>query len=166
LYQLIGVHQSEMTPMFRTLTVCDYNDIERLLIAEGLPSDDIRHVKWQQLLGAYRDERLVAIAGLEAVEPCYLLRSVVCCVDYRKQKLASSLITLIHQHAQDQMIRRIYLLTMAAELWFKEKFGYRTIDRADAPQAIIASEQFSRLCPSSAKLMCLDLGSITIPPHK
>jgi len=49
-------------------------------------------------------------------------------------------------------VTTIYLLTETAEQFFKAR-DYVVIDRADAPKAIVHTEEFGGLCSADAVLM-------------
>lgn len=85
-----------------------------------------------------------------------LLRSVVVAQPARGRGFGR-LVTegLIHQ-AREAGVERLWLLTTSAADFFKA-LGWRETDRAQAPEAITRSRQFSGLCPTSATLMARSL---------
>ena len=52
--------------------------------------------------------------------------------------------------------QRLWPLTLDAEKYFR-RLGYKVVDRAEAPKAIMRTKQFPKLCPASAKLMRREL---------
>lgn len=53
-------------------------------------------------------------------------------------------------------LRRLYLLTTTAEAIFP-RYGFRRIERWEAPARVQASVEFRELCPASAVAMMLEL---------
>jgi N-acetylglutamate synthase-like GNAT family acetyltransferase len=53
-------------------------------------------------------------------------------------------------------MQRLTLLTETAAKYF-ETFGFRVIQRSEAPQAVTVSDEFRNVCPASATTMVLEL---------
>jgi amino-acid N-acetyltransferase len=54
-------------------------------------------------------------------------------------------------------VRELFLLTTTAEPIFA-RWGFRRVDRAEAPPAIRESREFASLCPASAVFMARRVG--------
>jgi amino-acid N-acetyltransferase len=81
-----------------------------------------------------------------------LLRSMVVHPAYRNRHIAGDLVKLLEQKAISQGITAIYLLTETAENYFTKK-GYEKISRKVVPAELLASTEFSHVCPASATVM-------------
>jgi amino-acid N-acetyltransferase len=125
----------------------------QLLYACGLPIDDLQTpANYLRLFGCRRDGLLLGMVGLEMHGPDVLLRSLAVTDAARGQGLAQLLAAHAEQYAADHGAQAIYLLTTTAEDFFARR-GYRLAERADAPQVIAATRQFSGLCPAAAAFM-------------
>lgn len=126
----------------------------QLLSACGLPIDDLQAPANQlRLFGCRRDGQLLGLVGLEMHGPDVLLRSLAVADAARGQGLGQLLAAHAERYAAAQGAQAVYLLTTTAEDFFTPR-GYRLAERADAPQAIAATRQFSGLCPAAAAFMC------------
>jgi amino-acid N-acetyltransferase len=81
-----------------------------------------------------------------------LLRSVVVARSARNRGFGRLVSEGLVTQARDSGVERLWLLTTSAADFFKA-LGWRETDRAQAPEAIARSRQFSGLCPASATLM-------------
>ncbi len=126
---------------------------EQILIRAGLPTEDIRQVDWLALIGQRNQTATVGVAGIQQCGNHLLLRSVVVERSYQGKGLASVLVNILHQRAQDAGYANIYLLTLDAAEYFRKKFDYKIINRTQAPEEIARSGQFLHICPASAMLM-------------
>ncbi len=88
--------------------------------------------------------------------PNALIRSVVVLPEARKRGLGVVVTESLVQHARENRVERLWLLTTSAAPFF-ERLGWRVADRSTAPAAIAQSRQFSDLCPASAALMVRSL---------
>lgn len=127
------------------------------LRAAGLPTDDLgrgrqRFFGWDDGHG-----RFVAHCGFEGSGEDRLLRSLVVAPDARGHGLAIRIVAALEHLALADGARRLWLLTETAGPVF-DRLGWRRAARADAPEDIAASSEFSHLCPSTAICMVRDLG--------
>lgn len=130
----------------------DFAQIRWLLNTVSLPSVDITENSLEHFL-VYRDAIGVAgVVGLERHGDVALLRSLAVADGHRRHGLGRRLVRGAEELARELDIRRIYLLTTTAELYF-ESLGFRYLERESAPPAIEQSLQFKSLCPSTAALM-------------
>lgn len=125
----------------------------QLLSACGLPIDDLQApANHLRLFGCRCEGQLLGLVGLEMHGPDVLLRSLAVAEAARGQGLGQLLAAHAEQYAAAQGAQAIYLLTTTAEDFFAKR-GYSLAERADAPQAIAATRQFSGLCPAAAAFM-------------
>lgn len=85
-----------------------------------------------------------------------LLRSVVVSEPARNRGFGRVITEGLVTQAREAGVERLWLLTTSASDFFKT-LGWRETDRAQAPEAITRSRQFSGLCPASAALMVRSL---------
>ena len=140
---------------YRRATEADRPAIITLLEQANLLTDDL-----PTDLGTFRlafaDEKLAGVAGLEILEENGLLRSVAVSLDFRNQKIGNQLIEVIIELAKSEKITALYLITTTADLYF-ERLGFTRVDRANVPDNIARTRQFSNLCPVSAVVMSKEL---------
>lgn len=122
-----------------------------LLSAEKLPVDDLPETLENFIVALDADEVTGAI-GLEVYGDYALLRSMVVTPPYRNKGVAGKLLQQLETIANTQSIKEIYLLTETAPGYFTGK-GYQTITRADVPEPVQQSSEFSYACPQSAIVM-------------
>jgi len=127
------------------------------LTGEGLPVDDLAEAG--RCFFAYRSlgGALLGFGGYELFGSDALLRSIVVTMEARKKSIGRNLVPLLAYRALRAGARRAFLLTLTAADFFA-KTGYKKIERADAPAAILASRQAASLCPATAVLMSRKLG--------
>jgi amino-acid N-acetyltransferase len=124
----------------------------QLLSACNLPTSDIGSSGSLQLFGAYAGAELIGAVGLEVYAPVALLRSLAIMTEQRGSGLGKILVEYAERQAFAQGIGELYLLTTTASPFFS-KLGYTMSGREDAPATIMATTQFSSLCPSSSIFM-------------
>lgn len=139
------------TAEFRDLPTC----IE-FLDAAGLPTADVSLERIALI--AEVDGHVAGLIGLEKFGETGLLRSLVVDNRYRKSGFGRTLVGKLEQHAREQGIGTLWLLTIDADRYF-ERFGYRRKERGEAPPAIRATDEFADLCPDDAVLMMKTLSS-------
>jgi len=126
--------------------------IKQLLTDCDLPNEDITGALCRHFLLVWDGPGLVGAVGLELKGRCALLRSLAVNTLYRKQKIATRLVSKIEDYAKSLSVDDLYLLTLTAEAFFK-KHGYRMTTRESAPAGIQQTGEFNNLCPSSAVCM-------------
>lgn len=137
-----------------SLEPADDSNLERvttLLEASNLPADDIDSDP-VRLFRAHVDGKFVGVGGLEVYDSVALLRSIAIESSARGNGYGAALTRALENRARSLGVSDVYLLTTTAAGFFRE-LGYEAIDRADAPDAIRATTQFSSLCPDSAVCM-------------
>ena len=123
-----------------------------LLQMANLPTEDITPEMLEHFLTAHAGNVLVGAAGLEVLGEMGLLRSVAVDEQHQGTGLGKQLVAAMEEHAREQGVRELYILTTGAEQFFAG-LGYRKLPREQAPAAIAGTEQFRDLCPSSSTLM-------------
>ncbi|HEX9108643.1 MAG TPA: arsenic resistance N-acetyltransferase ArsN2 [Longimicrobiales bacterium] len=133
----------------------DLPAIVALLAGAGLPPAGVE--QWlPRFVVAERAGAVVAAAGLEIYGRAALLRSVVVAVEGRGRGLGAALTERIATEAARAGARMLYLLTTTAPAYFP-RLGFRTIERAELPEALAASEELKGACPASAIVMARPL---------
>jgi len=125
--------------------------ITALLKAEHLPAEDLPP-SLDHFFVVEQEGAVVGAIGLEAYGQVGLLRSMVVDKASRGQSLAAQLVTELERYAAALGLHTLYLLTETADQYFEKK-GYERIHRAEVPEALKASTEFSHVCPASATVM-------------
>lgn len=123
-----------------------------LLGAHGLPVEDITATMLPDFVVATHGGEPCGVVGLQRAGDVALLRSLAVVHHARGHGLGAALVGLAEARAAEAGVRAVYLLTTDAAAFFA-RLGYAPVDRADAPEAIRATAQFSSICCSSATLM-------------
>lgn len=133
----------------------DLAAIEELLTQSDLPLDGVREAL-DTFVVAEADGDLVGVAGLEICCDDALLRSVAVSPEWRSRGVGRALVTRAISDAEARGIRALYLLTTTAEGYFPS-FGFKSVARADVPEAVRATREFTVACPASAAAMSRSL---------
>ncbi|HYF29612.1 MAG TPA: arsenic resistance N-acetyltransferase ArsN2 [Chitinophagaceae bacterium] len=128
-----------------------------LLQSEKLPVEDLSD-NLQHFLVATDNGTVIGVVGLETYDQNGLLRSLVVRPEYRKMKIAVSLVNELENMARNAGLNNLYLLTETAQGFFA-KNGYETIHREQAPESLKQSTEFSHVCPTTAILMKKTIGA-------
>lgn len=128
--------------------------VKALLAEAGLPVDDVGRVFPRGFVVVREGSVPVAAAGLEVHGASGLLRSVVVSPGRRARGLGRRLIESRVDAARAQGLEAVYLLTTSAAAYF-EALGFERVARADVPEALARSTEFTSVCPASATcLVC------------
>lgn len=131
----------------------DWPAIRSLLESADLPIADLAADRLGEFVVAKSGPAAVlGVVGLERYGAIGLLRSLAVDVAARAQGLGARLVAELEVRAGASGIAEIWLLTNDAERFFL-RHGYAFAARADAPAAIVTTEEFAGLCPASAHLM-------------
>ncbi|PSP84331.1 GNAT family N-acetyltransferase [Halobacteriales archaeon QS_1_68_17] len=125
--------------------------VETLLARNDLPTGDVRG-KADCFYVGYRGDSVVGIGGVERFERSGLLRSIVVERSARGAGFGTALCDELETRAAAAGVERLYLLTTTAAGFFADR-GYAEIERADAPDSIRETAQFSEYCPATATCM-------------
>lgn len=126
--------------------------VQRLLEAAGLPVADLTVAHLEHFFYCGPATAPIGILGLELFGADGFLRSLVVAPDQRSTGLGTALVEHAERHARANGVRSLFLLTTTVPGFFA-RLGYAAVERASAPQAIRATQQFAGLCPASATFM-------------
>ena len=122
-----------------------------LLESSDLPTDDIEDPSIT-LVGAFEDETLVGVVGLQVCGANGLLRSLAVTPTRRNAAIARSLCERVFELAAARSMNSLWLLTTTAKDYFA-RHTFEVVPREQAPDSIRATAQFASLCPASAHVM-------------
>ena len=122
-----------------------------LLKTVGLPHEDLS-LKGHILLGYFDDEKLIGTGALEIYGKFALLRSLAVNDALRGRSLGSRITDDLIKQARKNDIKRIYLLTESARLFFRRK-GFKDVARENVPNEVRSSSEFSEICSDTAVCM-------------
>ncbi|MDP2746575.1 arsenic resistance N-acetyltransferase ArsN2 [Pseudomonas sp.] len=123
-----------------------------LLAAAGLPTADLAAEHFAHFIATGPTHAPEALIGLQPYGEVALLRSLVVSPEARGKGYGSALVAEIEAYAQQLGVRELYLLTNTAEAFFGRR-GYSSVERADVPEVIRQTAEFSSLCPATAVCM-------------
>jgi amino-acid N-acetyltransferase len=135
------------------------SQVRRLLNDAKLPTADLTPEHLKRFIGCGLEEAPKGVVGLEIYGPDALLRSLTVEEKTRGQGCGKALVAEAERYAKGQGVRRIYLLTTNAAKFF-DNLGYSVVPRADAPECVRKTPEFSSLCPSSSTFMAKDLTAV------
>jgi N-acetylglutamate synthase-like GNAT family acetyltransferase len=142
-----------MTLELRRATEADWSRVAELLHSSRLPLEGAQ-AHLSDFVMAMSDGELIGCAGIERYGEAALLRSVAVRASERGTGLGQRLVREALQRARAAGVKQIVLLTETARDYFP-RFGFRAISRAEAPEAVKASVEFTTACPDSATVMVL-----------
>ena len=126
-----------------------------MLSSAGLPTTDLDEP--HRVFLRFGDADTVGFAGIEGADDDRLLRSVVVAAGERGTGIGRDIVAATEREAARRGTRRLHVLTEDAAPFFA-RAGYAANERADAPAAIVATTQFSSLCPATATYMTKSIG--------
>ncbi len=132
-----------------------FDAFRSLLKASDLPADDLDY-KRDLLLGYYEGDDLVGTGGLEVYGPYALLRSLSVKMGIRGKAVGTTITEYLLGEAKKRKLKGVYLLTETAHGFFQKK-GFKDVPRNAVPEEVKQSAEFSKLCPESSAVMCLEL---------
>jgi amino-acid N-acetyltransferase len=130
----------------------DFATVTSWLRAAELPAADIDEAHMSNFLVAVIDDAPAGIVGLEQYENTGLLRSLVVDPAARSGGIGRRLVAALEANAASRGVEELWLLTIDADAYFVS-LGYEVVERADAPDVIRQTTEFSKLCPGDAVLM-------------
>jgi amino-acid N-acetyltransferase len=138
---------------FREANADDWVQISELLQVADLPLDGAQ-AHLNGFLLAFQGQTLAGCVALERYGKSALLRSVATNKDFRGIGLGQDLVRKMLEVARGEGVQDIVLLTTTADKFFP-RFGFTTIRRETAPDAVKESVEFQGACPDSAITMQL-----------
>lgn len=136
----------------RVASTRDLSTCRDLLVAAGLPVQDLEAQRFDDFLVAEHANDIVGLIGLEKFAGTGLLRSLVVDAAYRGSGLGRELVAELEAAAMADGVIVLWLLTTDADRFFAQ-LGYAVAGRDAAPAAITQTAEFSDLCPGDAVLM-------------
>lgn len=137
------------------LTANRRRELVDLLAAEKLPVQDLPEQP-ENFFVAVSGKKIVGGIGLEQHGSYGLLRSLVVDPAWRSRKVAGALVHQVEQRARALGMKDLFLLTETAPHYFQKK-GFDFISRAEVPERLKQSSEFSNVCPQSAAVMKMNL---------
>jgi amino-acid N-acetyltransferase len=134
-----------------TAQLKDFEAVSRLLLQHHLPLEGLRECVVTTLVARDAGE-IVGSAAVEVYPDGALLRSVAVAPGRSHRGLGRELTEAALRLAQDLRVPAVFLLTTTADQYFP-RFGFVRITRADVPDSVQASVEFTTACPSSATVM-------------
>lgn len=125
--------------------------VESLLERNDLPSADVRSKPDCFYVGCDGETR-VGVGGTEQYGTVGLLRSLVVERSVRGDGVGAALCAALESEARTHGVVTLFLLTTTASGFFAGR-GYAEIERADAPDVVQQSAEFTDLCPATATCM-------------
>ncbi len=133
----------------------NFEHIKELLKNNDLPYEDIIASK-VQFITEEENGVLVGCIGLERYGEEGLLRSFAVRDKYKNKGIGKRLLNQLIDQSKTYGLKRLHLLTTTADGYF-DKNGFKTADRAVAPNDISLTKEFSEICPSSSVYMIKSL---------
>jgi amino-acid N-acetyltransferase len=139
--------------LIRSAFAADWPRVAELLTEARLPLDGAE-AHLPDFVLALRGDELIGCVGIERYGETALLRSVAVRDGERGTGVGRQLVAEALQRAHSGGMRSVVLFTETARDYFP-RFGFRAITRAEVPEAVKASVEFTTACPDSATVMVL-----------
>lgn len=149
----------------RQTTVADFEGVQALLAACGLPSGDLTAESLDGFhVAVGDDDEIVGVAGLQQIGDAALLRSVAVQPGLHGSGLGSRLVDAALALAQTRSIRALYLIPNdeTAHGFFARR-GFTGIERSGVPEAIRSLPEFTYLCPQTYPCVWISLDTGSSP---
>jgi N-acetylglutamate synthase-like GNAT family acetyltransferase len=137
------------------LAAWERQGLKAALAKAGLPDADIDAADlffWR----FETNDMPAGFGGLEVHGDAALLRSVVTLPPVRRNGIGRAIVEKLETEALAHGVRRMFLLTTDCALFFA-RLGYGPCGRETVPAAILATRQFTELCPATATVMAKEL---------
>lgn len=145
-----------VTATLRQAAADDWPRILDLLTAAGLPVDDLEPTAVVNFTVAADGGNVVGAVAVERYGAHGLLRSLVVDPDWRGHGLGRALTAAAEQVAAESRLDSLTLLTQTAAPLFRA-LGYQDLSRTQVPSQLLASAEFSHLCPSTSDCLTKSL---------
>lgn len=132
-----------------------FESFRSLLRSSNLPADDLNFKK-DLLIGYFEGNVLVGTGGLEIYDHVGLLRSLSVKLGIRGRSVGTTITEYLLEEARNRNVKGVYLLTETAHGFFLKR-GFKDVSRDEVPESLKASSEFSRVCPTTAAVMYLEL---------
>jgi amino-acid N-acetyltransferase len=140
----------------RVAMPADLDAIEAMLRDSELPLDGMREQFGDGYAVAEAEGEVIGVEGIEVHGDDGLLRSAAVTTAWRGRGVGDALTRNRIEWARRRGLRSLYLLTTTAGEYFP-RFGFRSVERDAAPDAVRRSREFAEACPSTALFMALPL---------
>jgi amino-acid N-acetyltransferase len=137
------------TAVIRAAQAQDWPRVRSLLSGAGLPTIDLTPDSLTDFLVAADAGEVVGVVAVERCDVHGLLRSLVVDPAWRGTGLGRALVSAAEDAAARRELHSLTLLTQTAATFF-HALGYHDSARTDAPGAVLATTEFTQLCPSSS----------------
>lgn len=152
-----AVEKEEGAPFLRDAPVAPTDPaLVASLQAANLPTDDLAEPGRTFFAYETLNGRPVGFGGYELQGEHVLIRSVVVSPEVRGTRVGRNILPLLLFRAHQAGAKRAWLLTTSAPDFFS-RAGFKAVERAEAPTAILATRQAASLCPASAVLMTREI---------
>jgi len=129
----------------------DFELIRHLLSECKLPFSDIDPTRQYFVIAEY-EGKMIGCCGVEIYGENGLFRSLAVSPEYRSLGIGRLLTDKIINSASEKGIRKLYLLTTTARVFFTN-LGWNETERKNVPIAIGNTTEFISICPSTATCM-------------
>ncbi|KQT86847.1 GNAT family N-acetyltransferase [Aurantimonas sp. Leaf443] len=146
-----------MTPALVATAVDDPAGLVGLLSEAGLPTEDVTEPGRVFLRYATEGGEFVGIGGFEPLGPAVLLRSIAVVPAHRGHGIGRSITADLMGRARQRGAADAFAFT-TEERTFLAALGFRRVERAEAPDAVLATRQATGLCSASAVLWRKETG--------
>lgn len=136
---------------YEPASATDLDAIRALLVSVDLPAADVGASN-QTFIVARDTGGIIGCIGIERYGEDALLRSFAVVPRRQGSGIGTALTEQALAEAGRRKTRTVYVLTTTAE-GFCTRAGFVKMDRANVPAAVLRSEQFRALCPTSAACM-------------
>jgi amino-acid N-acetyltransferase len=135
----------------------ELGDILALLSKVDLPHEGVAERLGGFMVARDTEGKLVGTIGLERYGSTGLLRSAAVAPDYQNSGLGSCLTATLLEHAVNDGVEKVVLLTSTARDFFARRFGFSEASRADYDEQLADSPEWSLPRCSNAVCMSLNL---------
>jgi arsenate reductase (glutaredoxin) len=126
--------------------------LRQALVAAGLPVDDLAEAGRVFCAYSTLNGDLAGYGGFEHYGREVLLRSIVVAPAQRGRGIGRGIVPLLMRRAFDAGARQAWLLTTSAAEFFGH-LGFKPVERAQVPAAILGTRQAASLCPAEAVIL-------------
>lgn len=144
--QTVSLGAAETQELPQILALLEKCDLPKEGLSDHFPT----------ILVARNGKEIVGSSGLEVYQEFAMLRSVAVDPSFRGRGIGQRLVIATIDLAKNHQVTNIYLLTQTASAFFS-KLGFKAIPRADVPQKVQRSIQFTTLCPDTSIIMTISL---------
>ena len=145
-----------VTATLRQAAADDWPRILELLTSAGLPVGDLEPAAFVNFTVAADAGNVVGAVAVERYGAHGLLRSLVVDPDWRGHGLGRALTLAAERSAANSRLESLTLLTQTAAPLFRA-LGYQDLPRSQVPSKVLASAEFTHLCPTTSDCLTKSL---------